>query len=112
MLINSMQGRVKTGGECNRFASHFRFFLFFERFRGLEKDKALRYNLLCEGVPKSKFSGEKIQEESNANDYFYDAVLWTAEKGITAGMDDSRFGYDAPCTRAQIGTFLQRTMAE
>lgn len=44
----------------------------------------------------------------SASDYFYDAVLWAAEKGIAAGMDDSHFGPDAHCTRAQIVTFLWR----
>ena len=44
----------------------------------------------------------------NAQDYFYDAVLWAAEKSITSGTDDSHFSPNAPCTRAQIVTFLWR----
>lgn len=43
-----------------------------------------------------------------ANDYFYDAVLWAAEKGITSGTDAEHFSPNQPCTRAQIVTFLWR----
>ena len=41
-------------------------------------------------------------------DYYYDAVLWAAENGITGGVDDTHFTPNAPCTRAQIVTFLWR----
>ena len=41
-------------------------------------------------------------------DYFYDAVLWAAEKGITSGTDATHFSPNAACTRAQIVTFLWR----
>ena len=44
-----------------------------------------------------------------AGDYFYDAVKWAAEKGITSGTDATHFGPNAVCTRAQIVTFLWRT---
>ena len=43
-----------------------------------------------------------------AGDYFYDAVLWAAEKGITGGIGNGLFGPNQPCTRAQIVTFLWR----
>lgn len=42
-------------------------------------------------------------------DYFYDAVLWAVEKGITNGTSAETFSPNAPCTRAQIVTFLWRT---
>ena len=41
-------------------------------------------------------------------DYYYDAVLWAAENGITGGVDDTHFAPNAPCTRAQAVTFLWR----
>ena len=43
-----------------------------------------------------------------ANDYFYDAVLWAAQNGITSGTDAEHFSPNQPCTRAQIVTFLWR----
>ena len=44
----------------------------------------------------------------HAEDYYYDAVLWAAQKGITSGMSDTLFAPNAACTRAQIVTFLWR----
>ena len=44
----------------------------------------------------------------HAEDYYYDAVLWAARKGITGGMSDTLFAPNAACTRAQIVTFLWR----
>ena len=41
-------------------------------------------------------------------DYFYDAVLWAAQNGITTGTDAVHFSPNQPCTRAQIVTFLWR----
>ena len=40
--------------------------------------------------------------------YYYDAVLWAAENGITGGIDDTHFAPNATCTRAQAVTFLWR----
>lgn len=41
-------------------------------------------------------------------DYFYDAVLWAVENGITTGTSRTRFSPYATCTRAQAVTFLWR----
>ena len=40
--------------------------------------------------------------------YYYDAVLWAVKNGITSGTDAVHFSPNAPCTRAQIITFLWR----
>ena len=40
--------------------------------------------------------------------YYYDAVKWAQEKGITEGIGDGLFGSEQPCTRGQIVTFLWR----
>ena len=40
--------------------------------------------------------------------YYYEAVKWAAEKGITGGVGNDLFAPNAPCTRAQIVTFLWR----
>ena len=42
-------------------------------------------------------------------DYFYDAVLWAVENGITTGTSRTRFSPYATCTRAQAVTFLWRS---
>ena len=44
-----------------------------------------------------------------AGSYYYDAVLWAVENGITKGTSDTMFSPDATCSRAQIVTFLWRS---
>ena len=42
------------------------------------------------------------------NAYFYEAVKWAVENGITTGVGNNLFAPEQPCTRAQIVTFLWR----
>ena len=44
-----------------------------------------------------------------AGSYYYDAVLWAVENGITKGTSDTTFSPDATCSRSQIVTFLWRS---
>ena len=44
-----------------------------------------------------------------AGSYYYDAVLWAVENGITKGTSDTTFSPDDTCTRAQIVAFLWRS---
>lgn len=57
---------------------------------------------LIEIEPENPFT------DISKNDYFYDAVLWAADKGITSGVTDTLFAPNASCTRAQMVTFLWR----
>ena len=41
-------------------------------------------------------------------EWYYEAVLWAAENGITAGTGEGKFSPNACCTRAQTVTFLYR----
>ena len=45
-------------------------------------------------------------------DYFYDAVLWAVDRGITGGMGDGKFSPHAMCNRAQAAVFLWRAQGE
>lgn len=45
-----------------------------------------------------------------ANAYYADAVAWAVANGITGGTAENTFSPDAPCTRAQVVTFLWRAM--
>lgn len=40
--------------------------------------------------------------------YYYDAVLWAVENGITDGLSDTEFAPENNCTRGQVVTFLCR----
>ncbi len=44
----------------------------------------------------------------HVEDYYYDAVLWAAQEGVTGGTSDTLFAPNAGCTRAQAVTFLWR----
>ena len=41
-------------------------------------------------------------------DYFYKAVLWAVENGVTAGTAPTSFSPDKTCTRGQVATFLYK----
>ena len=69
-------------------------------------------------MPTSKVEVKAIFMEDNSvlnffydvpNDaYYFEAVKWAAENGITGGVGNSLFAPNQPCTRAQIVTFLWR----
>ena len=63
-----------------------------------------------EGVTEGDGEGEFVDVSQNA--YYYDAVRWAAQAGVTTGKTDKLFAPDDSCTRAQIVTFLYRAMAE
>ncbi len=65
---------------------------------------------LWRAMGSQKPSGPSGFEDVLPDDYFYDAVAWDVEKGITNGMSVTRFGPDDICTRAQIVVFLYRAM--
>lgn len=41
--------------------------------------------------------------------YYYDAVKWAVQTGVTAGTDKTHFSPNAICTRAQVATFIWRS---
>ncbi len=45
-------------------------------------------------------------------DYFYNAVLWASENGITTGTTDTTFSPFGTCERCMVVTFLHRALAE
>ncbi len=45
------------------------------------------------------------------DEYYYNAVLWAVEQGITAGTGETTFSPRATCSRGQIVTFLYRALA-
>ena len=55
-----------------------------------------------------KMTGENPFTDVRTTDYFYDAVLWAVEKGVTTGTDAVHFSPNNPCTREQVAAFLWR----
>lgn len=59
------------------------------------------------GMPHAKNSVNPFTDVS-PNRYYYDAVLWAVEQGITNGATETTFEPDRLCTRGHIVTFLWR----
>ncbi|MBR4087447.1 MAG: bacterial Ig-like domain-containing protein, partial [Clostridia bacterium] len=63
------------------------------------------------GEPAPK-SAKNPFKDVKKGEYYYNAVLWAVENGITNGMDATHFAPDASCTRGQVVTFLWRAAGE
>lgn len=59
------------------------------------------------GSPTPKGQSNPFKD-INKNDYYYEAVLWAAENGITGGTSASTFSPNTAVTRGQTVTFLYR----
>lgn len=63
--------------------------------------------LLCLSVAADNEKATRFSDVS-PTDYFASAVEWALERGITNGTSATAFSPSAPCTRAQVVTFLWR----
>ena len=61
------------------------------------------------GSPAVKSAVNPFTDVS-ASDYYYNAVLWAVENGITTGTSETTFSPNESCTRAQCVTFLYRAV--
>ena len=61
------------------------------------------------GSPEPKATTSAMTD-LNPNAYYYKAVLWAIENGITDGMTETTFAPNATCTRGQSVTFLHRAL--
>ena len=59
-------------------------------------------------LPEDELDFRDVYED----DYFFDAVQWAAENGITGGVGNDRFGPNLDCSRGQTMTFLWRASGE
>ena len=53
-------------------------------------------------------SSKNVFRDLNKDAYYYDAVLWAAQEGITSGTSADTFSPENSCTRGQVVTFLNR----
>ena len=63
------------------------------------------------GCPEAA-SDENPFEDVTEEDFFYEAVLWAVEQGITTGTDETHFSPMGVCNRAQVVTFLWRAFGQ
>ena len=59
------------------------------------------------GSPEPKMAFNPFSDVSEEL-YYYKAVLWAVEQGITTGTGSGSFSPEATCTRGQVATFLWR----
>ena len=59
------------------------------------------------GSPDPKTTGNPFTDVKEGT-YYYKAVLWAYENGITAGVSNTQFAPDKTCTRAEAITFIWR----
>ena len=61
------------------------------------------------GCPEPKSTSNPFRDVHSGN-YFYKAVLWAVEKGITTGTSNTSFSPKNTCTRAEAATFIWRAL--
>ncbi len=64
---------------------------------------------LWRGCPAA--NSDQDFSDVSRNAWYAEAVRWSASEGITGGTAPGRFSPDAPCTRAQVMTFLYKGAA-
>ena len=65
----------------------------------------------AEGEPAPANAGAAFSDVA-PDAYYAKAVAWAVERGVTKGVDETRFGPDSGCTRGQVVTFLWRAAGE
>lgn len=64
------------------------------------------------GCPEPETEQSPFEDVQDPEEYYYRAVLWAVENGVTTGMDKTHFAPEATVTRAQTVTFLWRCAGE
>lgn len=62
----------------------------------------------AKGCPEPTMRSSPFGDVSDPDEYYYQAVLWAVEQGITRGSSATTFSPDAPVTRGMVVTFLHR----
>ena len=78
---------------------------------GCTRGQVVTFLWRTEGEPEPAGSANPFRDVK-PGDYFYKAVLWAVEKGITKGTSKTAFSPDDVCTIGQIVTFLHRWKGE
>ena len=78
--------------------------------KGCTRGQVVTFLWRAEGQPAPSKTVSPFTDVTGG--YYFNAVLWAVEKGITNGTSANKFSPDATCTRAQIVTFLYRDLAD
>ena len=72
------------------------------------RQQAVTFLWRMAGKPEPTVKTSPFSDVKNSNTYYYKAVLWASENGITGGYSDGTFRPSNECSRAQIVTFIYR----
>lgn len=73
-----------------------------------EMTRAMVFYYLWDLMGRPETEKDNPFSDLDESAYYYEAVLWAVENGITLGMGPTTFAPDTTCTRAQATTFLWR----
>ena len=76
-----------------------------------KREQAVTFLWKAAGAPEPLTSVCPFQDVTQ-DKYYYKAVLWAKENGITSGVSETKFGVGKTCTREQIVTFLYKAPHE
>ena len=74
-------------------------------------NRAQVVTFLWRAMNKPESEAEVTFPDVPVGEFYFDAVAWAVEKGITTGLDDGTFGSLNVCNRTQVVTFLYRALA-
>lgn len=98
-VLWALEADVTKGTSADRFSPD----------QGCSRAQVVTFLWRTKGSPEPKTTVNPFKDVKEDR-YFYKAVLWALENGITVGTSPDRFSPDATCTRGQIATFLYRAM--
>ena len=82
----------------------------FSPYENCNRAQVVTFLWRSQGEPAS--DAEVTFTDVEEGQFYTTAVAWAVENEITNGMGDGTFGVEGTCNRAQVVTFLYRTMAE
>ena len=97
----AVENDITTGLDATHFAPG----------NGCTRGQIVTFLWRAAGQPTPRSTDNPFVDVS-ADAFYYTAVLWAVEKGITTGVDATHFSPTGSCTRGQIVTFLWRTAGE
>ena len=89
--------QITTGTSANLFSPD----------RGCTRAQVVTFLWRAKGEPEPERTSNPFADVRTGA-YYYKAVLWAVENGVTTGTSAATFRPDQTCTRAQIVTFLWR----
>ncbi len=73
----------------------------------VKRGQMMQWLYLAAGSPEVKTTTNPFTDVSE-DDYYYEAILWAVENGITSGITKTEFGPNEDCARLQIVFFLYK----